>query len=67
MRNDNNPVFHGRGAHKTLFNIHLHRGSLDAFCSPPRNGGLALASAFRVDVAHLTQLTVTLSSAYPYN
>jgi hypothetical protein len=53
---------HGCRAHETLFSIRIHRGSLDAFCAPT---GLALASSLRVDVAHLTQLT--LSSTYPYD
>ena len=58
----NNVVFHGRRGHETLFSIRLHRSSLDGFCTP---AGLALASSLRVDVEHLTQLT--LSSAYPYD
>jgi hypothetical protein len=60
----NNLVFHGRRAHETLFTVRLHRGSLDAFCAAT-DGGIALTSSLRVDVAHLTQLT--LSSAYPYD
>ena len=73
----NNLVFHGRRAGETLFSVRLHRGSLDALCSaayatapspppePDDSPGLALASSLRVDVAHLTQLT--LSSAFPYD
>src|SRR6267142_579556 len=73
----NNLVFHGRRAGETLFSVRLHRGSLDALCSAPYatapspppdpdgSPGLALASSLRVDVAHLTQLT--LSSATPYD
>jgi len=70
----NNLIFHGRRAHETLFTIRLHRGSLDAFCAAAAatsDGnigigiGIALTSSLRVDVAHLTQLT--LSSPYAYN
>ena len=66
----NNLVFHGRRAHETLFTIRLHRGSLNAFCAAAAatsDGGIgiALTSSLRVDVAHLTQLT--LSSAYAYD
>jgi hypothetical protein len=64
----NNLVFYSHRAYKTLFIIRFHRGSLDVFCSAVGSGGggsdLALASSLQVDVAHLTQLT--LSSAYPH-
>jgi hypothetical protein len=57
----NTLVFHRHHRCETLFSICLHHASLDAFCMP---AGLALASSLRVNVPHLTQLT--LSRAYPY-
>jgi hypothetical protein len=64
----NNLVFYSHRAYKTLFIIRFHRGSLDVFCSAVGSSGsgsdLALAS-LQVDVAHLTQLT--LSSAHPHD
>jgi len=57
----NTLVFHRCHRCETLFSICLHHTSLDAFCV---SAGLALVLSLRVNVLHLTQLT--LSCAYPY-
>jgi hypothetical protein len=57
----NTLVFHRCHRCETLFSICLHHASLNAFYVP---AGLALASSLRVNVPHLTQLT--LLHTYPY-
>ncbi|KAI9507125.1 hypothetical protein F5148DRAFT_1285609 [Russula earlei] len=60
----NNIIFHGRRDHETFFSVRVHRGNLDSFCAPDPDG-IALLSSVRVDLSHLSQLTLT--SEFPYS
>jgi hypothetical protein len=64
----NNIVFHGRHGSETLFSIRVHRASLGSLCGSDDfdfSDGLHLSSSVRVDLSHLTHLTLT--SERPYN
>ena len=60
----NNIVFHGRHENETLFSVRVHRVSLDSLCT---NGAILLTSSVRVDLSHLTHLTLTSERPYNWN